>query len=137
MRQILEIEEHVTVPPMMYSDPFYRISYLIKQEIRKHKWIEGEKGRHLSWKEARAEWTKAHRKEYEKFLLDTLSFPNLVPSAEQPSKTRRRNSLGGAKRSRCCPTEAARDSAALPATAILQSRSGRALCRLGGFRHND
>jgi hypothetical protein len=83
MRQILEVEEHLTVPPMMYSDPFYRITYLIKEEICKHKWIEGEKGRQLSWKEARTEWTKAHRKEYEKFLLDTLSFPNLVPSTEQ------------------------------------------------------
>ena len=84
MRQILEVEEHVTVPPMMYSDPFYRISYLIKQEIRKHKWIEGEKGRQLSCKEARAEWTKAHRKQYEKFLLDTLSFP--VPAAEETTE---------------------------------------------------
>jgi len=84
MRQILEIEEHVAVPPMMYSDPFYRITYLIKEEIRKHKWIESEKGRHLSWKEARAEWTKAHRKEYEKFLLDTLSFPNLLPATSFP-----------------------------------------------------
>ena len=45
MRQILEIEDHVVVPPMMYSDPFYRITYLIKEEIRKYKWIEGEKGR--------------------------------------------------------------------------------------------
>ena len=61
MREILEIEEHVPIPPMMYSDPFYRITYLIKEEIRKYKWIEGEKGRPLSWPEARAEWTKAHR----------------------------------------------------------------------------
>ena len=81
MRQILEVEERVMVPPMMYADPFYRITYLIKQEIRKHKWIEGEKGRHLSWPQARAEWTRAHRKEYEKFLLETLSFPDLVPAA--------------------------------------------------------
>jgi hypothetical protein len=80
MRQILEIEEHVAVPPMMYADPFYRITYLIKEEIRKHKWIEGEKGRALSWSEARAEWTKAHREQYEKFLVETLSFPNLVPT---------------------------------------------------------
>jgi hypothetical protein len=49
MRQILEIEEHVQIPPLMYSDPFYRITYLIKEEIRKYKWIEGEKGRKLSW----------------------------------------------------------------------------------------
>jgi hypothetical protein len=65
MRQILEVEEHVAVPPMMYSDPFYRITYLIKEEIRKHKWLKGEKGRRLSWKEARAEWTRAHREQYE------------------------------------------------------------------------
>jgi hypothetical protein len=72
MRQILETEDHVAIPPMMYSDPFYRITYLIKEEIRKYKWIEGEKGRALSWQQARAEWTEAHREEYEKFLLDTL-----------------------------------------------------------------
>jgi hypothetical protein len=28
-------------PPMMHSHPFYPITYLIKEEIRKHKWIEG------------------------------------------------------------------------------------------------
>jgi hypothetical protein len=39
MRQILETEEHVQIPPVMYSDPFYRITYLIKEEIRKYKWI--------------------------------------------------------------------------------------------------
>jgi hypothetical protein len=44
MRQILEFEEHVPVPPMMHSDPFFRIVCLIKEAIRKHKWIEGEKG---------------------------------------------------------------------------------------------
>ncbi len=45
MRQILETEQYVQVPPMMLSDPFYRITYLIKEEIRKYKWIEGEQGR--------------------------------------------------------------------------------------------
>ena len=72
MRQILETEEHVVISPMIYSDPFYRITHLIKEEIRKHKWIENEKGRRLSWEQTRAEWTEAHRKEYEKFLLNTL-----------------------------------------------------------------
>src|SRR6476620_2411509 len=52
MRQILEIEEYVQIPPQMYSDPFYRITYLIKEEIRKYKWIEGEKGHKLSWEQA-------------------------------------------------------------------------------------
>ena len=84
MRQILETEEHVQVPPVMYSDPFYRITYLIKEEIRKYKWIEGEKGRKLSWEQARQEWTDAHREKFEKFLIDTLSFPDPAP-AEEPS----------------------------------------------------
>jgi len=88
MRQILEIEEHVPVPPMMYADAFYRITYLVKEEIRKYKWIEAENGRCLSWKEARAEWTKARREEFEKFLLETLSFPDLVAA--------RTSSVGGA-----------------------------------------
>src|ERR1700756_4921723 len=43
MRQILETEEHVQIPPGVYSDPFYRITYMIKEEIRKFKWTEGEK----------------------------------------------------------------------------------------------
>jgi hypothetical protein len=82
MRQILETEEHVQIPPIMYSDPFYRITYLIKEEIRKYKWIEGEKGRKLSWEQARQEWTDAHREKYEKFLIDTLSFPDATAPKE-------------------------------------------------------
>jgi hypothetical protein len=35
MRQILETEEHVPIPPIMYSDPFYRITHLIKEEIQR------------------------------------------------------------------------------------------------------
>ena len=74
MRQILEIEEHVEIPSMMRSDPFYRVTYLIKEEIRKYKWIEGEKGRQLSWTEARSEWTATQREQYGEFLLETLVF---------------------------------------------------------------
>ena len=87
MREILEIEEHVTIPPMMYYDPFYRITYLIKEEIRKYKWTEGEKGRKLSWEQARKEWTDAYQKKYEKFLIDTLYFPYANPEKE-PSAPR-------------------------------------------------
>jgi hypothetical protein len=72
---------------MLYADAFYRITHLIKEEIRAHKWREGEKGRQLSWEEARAEWTKAHRKEYEKFLLETLSFQDLVPATPNRDST--------------------------------------------------
>ena len=73
MRQILDTEQYVQVPPMMLSDPFYRITYLIKEEIRKFKWIEAEKGRSLTWEQARDEWMNVHREKYEKFLMDTLS----------------------------------------------------------------
>jgi len=88
MRQILETEEYVKVPPAVYSDPFYRITYLIKEEIRKHKWIEGEKGRKLSWEQARQEWTDTHREAYEKFLLDTLTIPEPPPQEDPPAKER-------------------------------------------------
>jgi hypothetical protein len=82
MRKILETEEHVEIPPMLYSDPFYRISYLMKEEIRKYKWFEGEKGRKLTWEQARREWTDAYREKYEKFLIETLSFPESAPAEE-------------------------------------------------------
>jgi len=82
MRQILDTEQYVQVPPMMLSDPFYRITYLIKEEIRKYKWIEAEKGRPLSWEEACKEWMKNHKEKYEKFLMETLTFEEKVPAKE-------------------------------------------------------
>jgi hypothetical protein len=85
MRQILETEQYVQVPPMMMSDPFYRITYLIKEEIRKYKWIEAEKGHHLTWEQARKEWMDEHREKYEHFLLETLSFPETEEKVETPA----------------------------------------------------
>lgn len=86
MRKILETEEHVQIPPILYADPFYRISYLVKEEIRKYKWVEGEKGRKLTWKRARQEWTEAYREKYEKFLIDTLSFTSSPPEGQSTEK---------------------------------------------------
>jgi hypothetical protein len=86
MRKILETEEHVQIPPMLYSDPFYRISYLMKEEIRKYKWFEGEKGRKLTWERARQEWTEAYREKYQKFLIETLSFPDAPRPDEPPAE---------------------------------------------------
>jgi hypothetical protein len=84
MRQILDTEEHVQIPPLVYSDPFYRITYLIKEEIRKYKWTEGEKGRKLTWEQARKEWTDAYRDKFEKFLIETLTIPEAPPAQEPP-----------------------------------------------------
>lgn len=72
MREILKTEDHVPVPPMMMTDLFYRITYLMKEEIRKHKWIEAEKGRHLTWDEARKEWMMKHQDEFEAFVRETI-----------------------------------------------------------------
>ena len=88
MREILETEEHVPIPPMMYSDPFYRITYLIKEEIRKYKWTEDEKDRKLSWEQARKEWTDAYQQKYEKFLIDTLYFPDATSPEDKPPASR-------------------------------------------------
>jgi hypothetical protein len=69
---------------------FYRISYLIKEEIRKYKWIEAEKGRPLSWEQARQEWTEAYREKYEQFLIDTLAIAEAMPREEQPAEEEQR-----------------------------------------------
>tara|TARA_R100000808_G_scaffold5723_1_gene17268 strand:+ start:2574 stop:2813 length:240 start_codon:yes stop_codon:yes gene_type:complete len=53
MKSILSHEQN--------SDKRYRCSYSevalkIKESIKRHKWIEGEKGRLLTWDEAKKEW---------------------------------------------------------------------------------
>jgi hypothetical protein len=93
MHQILATEAYVQVPPMMYSDPFYRITHLIKEEIRKYKWIEAERGRPLSWEQACQEWTDVHRQNFESFLMDTLSIPETIPEEEPPTEEDRRVSV--------------------------------------------
>src|ERR1700726_4343108 len=92
MRQILETEGYVELPAVVYSDPFYRITYLIKEEIRKYKWVEGEKGRKLSWEQARQEWTDAYREKFEKFLIDTLFFSDAIPPEELSAEGRAKSS---------------------------------------------
>ena len=72
MRKILETEDYVPVPPDLMSDPFYRMTYLIKEEIRKYKWLEAERGRRLDWSEARREWTSKHGEAFERFVMDTI-----------------------------------------------------------------
>ena len=68
MREILQTEDYVPVPPALLSDPFYRITYLLKEEIRKYKWIESEKGRAVTWEQAREAWISKHQKEYDAFF---------------------------------------------------------------------
>jgi hypothetical protein len=49
------------------------MTYIMKEEIRKHKWIEAEKGRSLTWAEARNEWLQKHGDTYTRFLRETLA----------------------------------------------------------------
>ena len=72
IQALLETEDYVPVSPEIMADPFYRIAYLVKQEIRKFKWIEAEKGNSLSWEEARKAWSEKYYSSYEQFLKDTL-----------------------------------------------------------------
>ena len=72
MRHILKIEEHIPVSPDTKEDPFYRMTYIVKEEIRKYKWIEGEKGRNLSWDEARRQWISLNGERFESFHNDIL-----------------------------------------------------------------
>jgi hypothetical protein len=61
----------------MLSNPFDTLAQRIKEELREainheiriYKWTESEKGRDLSWEEARDEWTEAHRENLGQFLM--------------------------------------------------------------------
>ncbi len=74
LKKVLDSEDYVPVPPEMTADPFYRIAYLVKQEIRKYKWIQGEAGNEMSWEEARKEWSANYFSSYDAFLQNTLKF---------------------------------------------------------------
>ena len=57
MKSILDHEKDVCskhVPKNILIDALH-----IKQSIRNHKWIEGEKGRRLTWPEAKNDWLKS------------------------------------------------------------------------------
>lgn len=73
MRKILDEEGHVAVPPDVMNDPFFRMTHLVKQEIRKYKWYEGEKGRTLTWEEARKEWSEKHQAAFETWLRGVMN----------------------------------------------------------------
>ena len=90
----------------MYADPFYRMTYLIKEEIRKYKWIEGEKGRKLSWEQAREDWWEAHHQKFEQFMMRTLSFPPASTAEERPATKPEPGGSVGAGGFACVPPSA-------------------------------
>ncbi len=69
IQKVLDKEDYVPVPPQARSDPYYTITYLIKDEVRKHKWIEGEKGRKMTWDEARDEWLTKYHEDFIDFII--------------------------------------------------------------------
>ena len=85
MRDILKTEEHVPVPPSTMEDPFYRMTFIIKEEIRKQKWIEAERGRNLSWEQACAFWGARNAGRMERFARDTLrTLQSRAPAERRP-----------------------------------------------------
>jgi hypothetical protein len=65
MKSILSHEQN--------SDKRYRYSWSeialkIKESIKCHKWIEGEKGRSLTWEEAKGEWLSLQPKHQQGWL---------------------------------------------------------------------
>ena len=61
---LLESEGHVPYKPGEHNELHFQMCRLVKDEIREHKWIEGEKGRELTWEEAVNEWMKEHYKSF-------------------------------------------------------------------------
>lgn len=70
MKNILKTEKYVEVPPFVKSSPDYRIAYAKKEAIRAHKWIEAEKGRNLTWEEAKNEWLKKYENEFDEYFKE-------------------------------------------------------------------
>jgi hypothetical protein len=62
---LLESEGHVPYEPGKHNKLHFQMCRLVKDEIREHKWIEGEKGRNLTWEEAVKEWMDEH---YDAFI---------------------------------------------------------------------
>ena len=62
---LLESEGHVPYEPGKHNRLHFQMCRLVKDEIREYKWIEGEKGRNLTWEEAVNEWMEQH---YQAFI---------------------------------------------------------------------
>ena len=67
---LLESEDYVPFEPQKHDKLHFNMCRLdmcglVKDEIRSHKWIEAERGRQLTWREAVAEWMDLH---YDQFI---------------------------------------------------------------------
>lgn len=69
---MLKTEDYVPVPPFVMDSPDYKIMHRRKEEIRKFKWIEGEKGRNLSWEDAVNEWTAKYGASFDAYIEKTI-----------------------------------------------------------------
>jgi hypothetical protein len=62
---LLESEGYVPFDSSKHNKLHFNMCRLVKDEIRSHKWIEAERGRQLTWREAVAEWMDLH---YDQFM---------------------------------------------------------------------
>jgi hypothetical protein len=72
VNKVLATEDHVYLSPIEKESFCFKLAFLVKEEIRKHRWIEGEKHRHLEWEEAKNEWMKLYYEDFLKHLKNSL-----------------------------------------------------------------
>lgn len=68
MHKILEIEEYVEVSPMEKTTVSYKLAYMLKENIRTHKWNRGTEDVVLTWEEARDEWMEHYYDDFIEFF---------------------------------------------------------------------
>lgn len=73
INKVLESEEYVHIEPSLKNSFEFRISHLIKEEIRSHRWNIGTEGRNLTWIEAKNEWMTLYYDAFLKGLKSSLS----------------------------------------------------------------
>jgi len=69
---LLESEDYVPFDPQKHDKLHFNMARIVKGEIRSHKWIEAEKGRILTWREAVAEWMDQYYDQFISLMLQKL-----------------------------------------------------------------
>lgn len=71
--KMLSSQDYIEFSPEEKNSFEYKLSYLVKEEIRKHLWIENEKGRNLTWESGCEEWMDNYYSEFIKFARCNLN----------------------------------------------------------------
>ena len=78
MKNILNEEGYVEISPYEKDSYDYKLAYAKKESIRTHKWIEAEKGRNLTWNDAKEEWLRLYEKQFERGFSKNYNTFNII-----------------------------------------------------------